>query len=343
MNILHLPLEFNRFFSAKKFPHPLGVGMVDGFDCNGVEHLTVPVMYGNQLWLHRLKDLVGDRKFDQVWLEVVHSIIPEQLLGYITTLAPVRVGFVVESLTIDPNEFVSNPRGTQRRVDNMEQKLPYLTHLVVTDERDLSAFDTPTMLGIASIPEKFIRVPMATADKGVFYGTIYGERERWIRRLKNRLNINPRSPEEDSGIPYMFDKLFAYSNYGLEEFSYFYSSWYGYREAVYSVWINHLHTLSGCAFVNLPHRTNVLSSRVIEGMAAGKPIISPLMYNGVDTLFKEEIMYYEDIDGLIQHIDRLRDDSDLRFYQADCARVNLLENHTTEKRVRQILDFVGRV
>ena len=85
----------------------------------------------------------------------------------------------------------------------------------------------------------------------------------------------------------------------------------------------------------------MLSSRVIEGMAAGKPVISPFMYNGIDELFKKEIMYYTNIDELIQCIDRLRDDSDLRFFQADCARVNLLEYHTTEKRVRQILDFVG--
>ena len=213
MNILYLPLEFNRFFSAKKFPYPLGIGMVDGFSRNRVKHLTIPVAYGDQPWLYRLKDLIGDRKFDQVWLEVVHSIIPEQLLDYLTTLAPIRVGFIVESLTIDPNEFVNNLQGTQRRIDNMKRKLPYLTHLIVTDERDLSVYDTPTMLGIASIPERFVRIPMTTTDKAIFYGTIYGERKEWIERLKDRLNINPYSPEEDSGIPYMFDKLFAYSKY----------------------------------------------------------------------------------------------------------------------------------
>ena len=78
-------------------------------------------------------------------------------------------------------------------------------------------------------------------------------------------------------------------------------------------------------------------------MAAGKPIVSPFMNNAVDTLFEDgkEILYYKDIAGLISCLDRLQADPDLRFYLAEAARVKVLENHTTEVRVKEILDFVG--
>ena len=78
-------------------------------------------------------------------------------------------------------------------------------------------------------------------------------------------------------------------------------------------------------------------------MAAGKPVISPLMNNAIDDLFVdgEEILYYNDLAGLAKCVGRLQADPDLRFSLSEAARVNILENHTTEVRVKQILDFVG--
>jgi hypothetical protein len=338
MKILYLPLEFPRFFSARKFPYPLGVGMVEGF--RDIEHLTIPALYDEPLTLNHLDHLIGEQTFDQIWLEVVHSKMSDELLEFLTKIAPVRVGFIVESLTIDPKEFISNAVGTQRRVDNTYQKLPYLTHAVVTDERDLTACNCPTMLGLASVPQRLVKVPNSTNDHAIFYGTLYGDRNELIKNLEGRLNINPPSAEDDTGLPQKFAHLFTAQWACLDDF---YRSWHRTRQALYSVWINHLNKLPGCAILNPPHRTSVLSSRVIEGMAAGKPVISPLMGNGVDDLFTNavDIVYYTDELELVDRLRGLERDSELRFSIAEAARANILENHTTEKRVEQILTFTG--
>ena len=340
MRVLHLPLEFSSFFSAKKLSYPVGIGMVEGFEGNKISHLTIPIMYFDQLWLYKLKELVGDRKFDQVWLEVVHSSISEYTLEWLTSVAPVRIGFVIENMDITPGEFKDNPIGTQRRVDNLNQKLPYLTHTMVVNAIDVTNFNIPSMYCATSVPERSVRVSNSTSDNAVFYGTIYGERSEFAAKLKYYLNINPPSSEDNSNLPRLFEQLFATSEYLVEKYNNFYRDWYYIRQGIYFNWINHLHHLSGCAIVNLPHRSQLLPGRVIEGMAAGKPIVSPLMDNTV-FVDEKEILYYEDIDSLINCLDRLRSDPDLRFYLAEAARVKVLENHTTEVRVREIIEFVG--
>lgn len=338
MKILHLPLEFPRFYSARKFSYPLGIGMVEGF--KNITHVTIPALYNIPSQLSDIKAIISDQKFDQVWLEVVHSQMSDELLTFLAEIAPIRVGFIVESLTIDPKEFISNQIGTQRRIDNTYQKLPYLTHIVVTDERDLRACNHPAMLGLASVPERLVKVPNSTSDNAIFYGTLYGDRDVLIKNLEYQLNINPPSAEDKTSLPQMFDKLFTNK---YESYQHFYNQWYDIRQTLYSIWINHLNVLPGCAIVNPPHRTAVLSSRVIEGMAAGKPVVSPLMGNGVDTLFEDgiNIINYSEEFELLDCLITLAANSKLRFNIAEAARVNILENHTTEVRVEQILKFTG--
>ena len=341
MDILYLPLEFNGFFSAKKLSYPVGVGMVEGFESNRVEHLTVPLMYHNQVWLSKLKELVGDRKFDQVWFEVVHSVIPEDILEWFTTLAPIRVGFIIENMVITPEEHKINSPGTQRRVDNLNQKLPYLTHAMVVNAADTANFDIPVMYCATSVPERSIRTPNSTSSKAVFYGTLYGKRSEWATELAPYLNVNPPSSENEGNLPRLFEQLFATPGYSVGRYISFYDSWYYIRHDLYFSWISHLHNVDSCAMVNLPHHaTQLLPGRVIESMAAGKPVISPLM-SGDLFVDGKEILYYNDVDGLIGCINKLQSDSDLRFYLSEAARFNILENHTTETRVKQILDFVG--
>jgi glycosyltransferase involved in cell wall biosynthesis len=320
--------------------YPMGVGMVEGFAANDIDHLTIPLLYWEDLWLKYLRDLTAGISFDAVWLEVVHSIIPSAILEYIAALAPIRVGFLLESLTINPDEFKANPVGTQRRIDNLNQKLPYLTHIIVCDNRDLNKFNIPTMVYTASIPERLIKNPSGTENSALFCGTVYGDRPNWLNSLSDLLIVNPRSAEEDSVFPYKFEQLLN-RTYLRSDYSYFFENWFSIRQSVYDIWINHLHRLSGCAMINLPHRTQILSGRVIENMAAGKPVISPLMNNAVDKLFEDgkEILYYSTLPELRSHIKTLQFHADLRFQLAEAARINLLTNHTSEVRVRQILDF----
>lgn len=340
MNILHLPLEFHGWNSAKKFSYPVGVGMIEGIENNDVYHYTIPAMYYGGFWLNFIKEMVGDIKFDQVWLEVVHSIIPESTLEWLATIAPIRVGFIVESLTIDPNEFIDNQSGTQRRVDNLNLKLPYLTHALVCDGMDLNKFTIPTMLFAASVPERLVKPPSSMMGPALFYGTAYGERSNWLDKLNGYVLMNPPSAEINSNLPYMFEQLFK-GSYPVSEYPKFFSRWYSTRKGVYTIWINYLSNLPCCAMLNLPHRTQVSSGRIIEGMAAGKPVLSPFLHNEMDGRFvhRKNILYYENEIDLIDLIKELQRNLDFGNYIAEEARKNVLENYTTEVFVKRILEF----
>ena len=341
VQILYLPLEFESWFSAKKLAYPVGVGMIEGFYNNDIQHLTIPMLYNTDIWLSHIKAIVGDRKFDQVWVEVVHSIIPTPILEWIATLAPIRVGFIIESLTIAPGEFKDNPIGTQRRVFNLKSKLPYLTHAIVCDGRDIAKLNIPTMLYSPSIPKQLIRKPHSTNNKPIFYGTPYGDRKAWLNLLGDRITVNPSSQEDVGYLPVIFENFFL-QRYQPSDYPDFFRRWYSNRQSLYAVWINCIHELDGCAMIGLPHRTEVDSGRNIENMAAGKPVISFLLNNDLTPTFEDgkNILYYKDMDGLIKCIDKLQKDPDLRFRLAEAAGKNILENYTTEIQVKRILEFI---
>ena len=352
MNILYIPLEFPRWYSAKKMPYPVGAGIADGFP-RDFNVTVVPTFYNSDLWLQYLNQITMGQSYDQVWLEVVHSVIPVQVLEYIKSLAPIRVGFMIESLTIHPDEYVNNPQGTKQREENLKMKLPYLTHAVVVDERDLSFFKIPAMFDVASVPEKMINSNVNSAalqyDKVIFFGTIYGERSKWVSALGDKLSINPQGDLEGStGLPTHYEQIVnsAFSNMSGKKaipvgyYKKFCDDWMCVRRDMYQNWITILKNLDGYGVLNPPHRTNVLSARVIEAMAAGKVVFSPRMYNGVDFLFNngENILYYESLQELEDSMLRL-DYAD-KYVIAKNAINTVLENFTTEKMVGRVLKFI---
>ena len=156
MKILYTPLEFPNWFSAKKLTYPVGVGLYEGLKENGVDFIVVPAVYNSSLWIEYVDQIIAGQKIDQVWFEVVHSSFSEKVINYIKTIAPIRVGFIIESLTIHPDEYKSNQKGTQKRIDNLNMKLPIMTHAVVTDARDQTVLGIPTRWEIATIPTKYI-------------------------------------------------------------------------------------------------------------------------------------------------------------------------------------------
>lgn len=341
MKILYLPLEFDKWFSAKKLSYSVSVGMVEGFESEHIDHLTIPLMYHRDIWLKQIRSIIGDDKFDQIWIEVVHSTVPPDLLKWVASLAPIRLGIVIESLTIAPNEFEDNPLGSSRRISNFEQKLPFLTHAVVSDSRDLGVLNLPTQMYSIAIPERLVLTPNATSGRGIFFGTAYGDRQEWLPQLKNHLTVNPKSPEDGSRFPLLFEQLMADALCMQVAHPTFFKNWYSIRRSLYSLWISHLHSLPGCCVVNLPHRTSVASGRIIEGMAAGKPVLSPKLHTDNDDLFVDghNILYYEDIDELKSKISELQYNTILRNSIAENARQNILENYTIESQVKRILEF----
>jgi hypothetical protein len=352
MNILYIPLEFPNWYSAKKMTYPVGVGLSEGFGKN-IEVTVVPAFYNSGLWMQYLHQITMGQKYDQVWFEVVHSKIPMQVLEYIKSLAEIRVGFVIESLTIHPDEYKNNPDGTNLRTENLNAKLPYMTHVVVVDERDLKTFKIPVMFDIASVPESMVNLEVnekaLETDNVIFYGTPYGERESWVNALGDHLLLNPQGDSEEKGgmleqyetiTSGAFSNMFGKEAIPVGYYKTFCDSWMGIRKKMYQNWMRILWSIQGYGVLNLPHRTNVLSSRVIESMAAGKVVFSPRMYNGADFLFNngENIMYYESLEELEELIYEI-DYAD-KYMLAKNAINTVLENFTTEKMVQRILKFV---
>ena len=351
MNILYMPLEFPKYFSAKKMTYPVGVGMCEGFA--NIDFTVVPLFYNSTLWGSFLQQIVMGQEFDQIWLEVVHSTMSPELLEFIHSLAPVTAGFVIESLTIHPDEYVNNPVGTKNRESNLAMKSPYLTHVVVTDERDLQSFNVPTLFEVASVPKSMIHPSIneqaLAVDKTIFFGTPYGERSKWIDALGDKISVNPHGDlEEQTGLNQKYQTVVDSAFHNMQGksaipvgyYKIFCNDWMTTRKQMYHNWINILNSIEGFGVLNPPHRTAVLSARVIEAMAAGKVVFSHRMQNGADFLFNngENILYYEsleELEDLIANIDYAD-----KYMIAQNAINTVLENHTTEKLVQRVLKFV---
>jgi glycosyltransferase involved in cell wall biosynthesis len=118
------------------------------------------------------------------------------------------------------------------------------------------------------------------------------------------------------------------------------------RRLCFRRWLRSLR--NGAAVVNLPHYFKSYSGRVVEGMAAGRPVISWELPERPRTgaLFEEgrEILLYpaEDPRRLAEQIRRVQLDRPFAERLAARARDRLLASHTTEWRVRQLLEWVTR-
>src|SRR5438552_11859824 len=104
--ILCLFLEFERWRQARAWTYSAQLGLEEGIRANGARPFTVMTP-----WLPRLRELCGDRRFDQVWVEVVHQdVLDGDMLSWLAERAPVRVGFVLESLTYDDDVYAQWPQ-----------------------------------------------------------------------------------------------------------------------------------------------------------------------------------------------------------------------------------------
>jgi glycosyltransferase involved in cell wall biosynthesis len=105
---------------------------------------------------------------------------------------------------------------------------------------------------------------------------------------------------------------------------------------------------SGCAVVNLPSFFKGYAGRVIEGMAAGCPVISWRIPDRPQTesLFTdtEEILLYNKDDpvDLARQIKRIQTETGLASHIVTTNRQKILRNHTIERRVEQILLWINK-
>ncbi|MBI3611408.1 MAG: glycosyltransferase family 1 protein [Nitrospirae bacterium] len=366
LRVLFIGLEYHTWYYARHLSYCAQLGLEEGLQASGVDYFTITMP-----WLGRARELLEGKRFDQVWIELiptglfelVHRALDKALYEWIAELAPIRVGFLTESMEYSPEEYVFSPthplRGMamRKRRSRLEKRIQYMTHVVACDEKDADDLaargPAQAMWWPQAVPERFIceKVPTMPKSCAIFGGALYGERARWLERpdLKGML-VHPPPPER---YPFLFDALHMIS-YGSVK-----SRLPGYRalhsrylhtlrrirQECFADWLKGLQT--GSAVVNLPHFVKSYAGRVVEGMAAGRPVISWEIPDRPQNraLFEDgkEILLFDKNDPaqLAVQIRRLLSDSDFGRRIAMNARRKLKQFHAIEKRVRQILDWVA--
>ena len=363
MNILFVQHELLTWQRAKMWGYTCHLGLEEGLRANQVEFTTLITS-----WMPRAKEICAGRKYDQVWInDITHTFEPggcgghqlqEKDLEWLASLAPVRLGFLMESLEYTPEEHANNSALAYAR-GVLEKTGRYMTHIMTPDEKDLKFIHglhaVPVSLCICPVPERFIRrnITVPPQLKPVFRGTAYGERARWLKlpEVKDLINNEP-SADNVSNLPGLFDNLQSLSRQKISSDS-FELSWYEQylqalrqiRQRSFTLYLDSL--AEGSAVVNFPSYGKIYTGRIYEGMASGRPVITVQLEDRplLESLFEEGkdiLLYPKDTPSrLAEQIKRILREPEFGQRIAMNARDKLLRFHTTEKRVCQILDWIA--
>ena len=368
--VLLVYLESWKWENARGIPYPLNFGLKEGLEINGNESLMIPSQLMGEVsqpdlsrssWLWHFHTILKGKQFDQVWLEIVHSYLDEEFLQWITRTIPIRLGFIYESLQISEQEYEGNPQGSRRRTANVLKHLPYMTHVAVADEHDVSSLQKLSSISVIWSPAlvgvpRFIcdPIPQPTHAPAVFFGALYGKRQQWLEdpELKGLLIRPETSPEVYTDYPLLFDQLQGTVQKRLADnepidslvLENYVSMMRTLREKLSRLFLKGF--LAGCAVVNLPQFGRMYASRVVEGIAAGRPIIAAEIPDcpRAKSLFEDgkEILLYspEEPAQLAGYIRQIQGDSNLARRLVDAAQRRLRTCYANDILVRQLLNWV---
>ncbi|MEK9140404.1 MAG: glycosyltransferase, partial [Nitrospirota bacterium] len=361
--ILLVQLEFGTWAQAKAWSYLGNFAVEDGLRANGCDCVTLPALSGVTdssplSWLHHAKQLFAGQRFDQVWVWLVHNRYSDAFLEWVAELAPVRVGLIMESLQYREEDCQRWPH-LRKRAGLVEQQVRHMTHVLAADEWDAEVFNQSGLVQAlfwpSAVPSRFISetIERPSRREAAFYGELYGERKAWlaIPGLADVL-VHPPSAEAATDYPRLFDTLHQQIQERLRSgwqpdlaaLTGYVDLWRRVREAIFAHWLTSLKTWS--ATVNLPSLFQSYAGRVVEAMAAGRPVISWKIPDRPRTqgLFKdgqEILLYPKDRPATLQeHVERIARDADYARNIATAARTELLKSHTAEVRARQWLDWI---
>jgi radical SAM superfamily enzyme YgiQ (UPF0313 family) len=364
MNILFVQHELFTWQRAKMWGYTWHLGLEEGLQANQVEFTTLITS-----WLPRAKEICAGKTFDQVWInDITHTFEPGGCGGYqmqeadlewLACLAPVRLGFLMESLEYTPEEHAKNP-GLRYARSVLEKTGRYMTHIMSPDERDLpfirGLYAVPVSLCICPVPQRFVRrnITVPPQLKPVFRGTAYGERARWLElpQVKHLINQDP-SPDNFSNLPALFDNLQRQARETISRASFEITGYEQYlqtlrqiRQQSFALYLESL--AEGSAVINFPSFGKIYTGRIFEGMASGRPVITVRIEDRPlsESLFEDgkDILLYpkSNPSRLAEQIKGILREPEFGQRLAMNARDKLLGFHTTEIRIRQILDWITK-
>ena len=363
MNILLLQLEFSRWKTARPWTYPMNFGIAQVLKDIGNEVFTIPVIPDQNLdfrnsWLGHAQDLCYGKKFDQVWVWLLHYPFEQDTLDWIRTMAPIRVGILGESMRYDLEDYAQEP-SLYDRPTIIRHQAQCLTHILVGDEHDeieISRWGNLEALWCpGGVPQQAITTFVHTEaiPCAVFHGSPYGSRVDLLRhpRLRQLLKF-PQSRDSLNEFPQLFDGIQTemektlVSEQGVTEHNLhqFVMMLGQVRFGEFRKWMRSLQAWA--VIVNLPSYAKFYGGRVFEGLASGRPVITWDIpdHPRNHALFQdeEEILIFpkNDPEVLANHIDRLLSDSKLSARLVWNAQRKLQEFHTVEKRVADVLQWV---
>jgi glycosyltransferase involved in cell wall biosynthesis len=364
MKILYVQHDMLVWASARQWSYTTHMAYVEGLRAAGHE---VHVVF-TSCWLWA-RSIVGDHRFDQVWVnDVTHILgvrpaweapppLTEDDFAWLVTLAPVRVGIVMETLHYDPSDYAEVPE-LGRRVPLMQRTvLPHVTHFCVVDENDVRHVENWGALAIwtpAHVPRRFFRQGAPAVDRpAAFIGSTYQRRTKYHRhpRLQQLLQFRT-SGEHGTPVPAMFDELNNPLRAQLLAGPYGQADWAGFvdmqqrvRAKLFDLYLDGL--TDSLASVNLPSFVKTYAGRVVESMAIGQPVVSWRIpgHPGTARLFREgeQIVLFDndDPEALADALQRLRRDPALACRIGAAGLANARAHHSSEHRVGQILDWIA--
>ena len=365
MRILLIVLEFPLWLRARQWSYVANLAIAKGMKALGIETVVLPAFHGlgssdNRSWLAHAKNILAGESFDQVWLWTVHNNYTTEFLEFLTTLAPIRVGWLGENLFYTDLEHELSPELCERK-DNFMKQVGALTHVAVAaDENEVEylkrACNIQAIWWPAAVPLANIHpvVEPAPFNHAIFCGFPYGFRKDVLQHpAVNKVLMSISPPENAFSYPDEFNALCASALKMLcnahapdmRDITSFVNNLNTIRQDIFTVWQQDLTRYS--LIVNLPSYGKCYTSRVIESMAAGRPVMAWRVPDRPrnEALFEEgKEIYLYNSDNLDEFADRVRhilSNQDLMFETAAKAQRKVLRYHTTEVRVRQVLDWIA--
>ena len=360
MKILYVQHDMLVWASARQWSYTTHMAYVEGLRAAGHEVLVILTSCWD--WSRKI---VGDHRFDQVWINDVTHILGQRPaweapppfgegdFAWLASLAPVRVGIVMETLHYDAADYAEVPE-LGRRVPLMQRcVLPHVTHYAVVDENDVRHIENMGAQAIwtpCHVPRRFFRrsAPAVTRP-AVFIGSAYKRRAKYLQteRLRGLLEFRA-SGEHATDLPAMFDQLnnpvrqaMLAEPYRQADYDNFVDTLQKVRAKLFDLFLDGL--TGSLATVNLPSFVKTYAGRVAESMAIGQPVVSWRIPDHPQTarLFREDesIVFFDDDDPdrLAHSLQRLRDEPGFAQRIGERSLANAKSHHTSEHRVAQIL------
>lgn len=360
LKILYVQQEFYRWQDARQTSYDWHLGIEEGFAFHNVEFKTLLLPC-----FDRAKEILKNENFDQVWVnDIIHTV--EEVSGaahklrlkdleWLRGLSPKMVGILFESIEYSDEEVSAHP-DLIKRPEFLKKIAPYYTHILATEEKAAEWFqntlNTPSLWTPNPALPSYVDPENRkhSHNKALFSGTNYLLRQKFTENPGLTKYLHKFvSPENETELPGLFDSLnqFAVNNsqtISIDDYERYLNSIRNLRRKSYQMYLEGLQ--SGVAVVNLPSYFKSYTSRVIEGMAAKRPVISWRIPERPrnSALFEDgkEILLFErdNPEELINHITKCIKNPDYCRYISENAYKKMKKYHTTEHRVGQILKWI---